>query len=67
MNWSNLTGLSIGDQKQLDANVSVGYRLNRYWDAGTGAGIYDHDIETAELNNRIKYNILMTYVGYSFY
>ena len=64
---ADLTGLSLGDQKQLDANLSLGYRLNKYWDAGIGFGIYDHETESDELKNAIKYNVLMTYVGYSFY
>ena len=64
---ADLSGLSLGDQKQLDANLSLGYRLDKYWDAGIGFGIYDHETETDELKNAIKYNVLMTYVGYSFY
>ena len=64
---ADLTGLSIGDQKQLDANISLGYRVNKYWDTGIGYGIYDHETETSELKNKIKYNVLMLYVGYSFY
>ncbi len=68
--WSllaDLSGLSLSDQSQIDANVSVGYRLNKYWDAGIGYGFYDHETETDELKNTIEYNVLMTYVGYSFY
>ena len=64
---ADLTGLSLGSQKQLDANVSLGYRLNKYWDAGIGVGIYDHETEADELTSAVKYNVLMTYVGYSFY
>ena len=64
---ADLTGLSIGDQKQLDANISLGYRVNKYWDTGIGYGIYDHETDTNELKNKIKYNVLMLYVGYSFY
>jgi hypothetical protein len=64
---AELSGLSLSDQEQLDANLSMGYRLNKYWDAGIGFGIYDHETETDELKNAIKYNVLMTYVGYSFY
>lgn len=64
---ADLSGLSLGSQKQLDANVSLGYRLNKYWDAGIGVGIYDHETEADELTSAVKYNVLMTYVGYSFY
>ena len=64
---ANLGGLSLSDQKQLDASISLGYRLNKYWDAGIGVIMYDHDIETDELKNSIEYDGLMTYVGYSFY
>ena len=64
---AELGGLSLSDQKQLDATLSVGYRLDRYWDAGIGIGHYRHDIETSDLSNELEYNVLMTYVGYSFY
>lgn len=64
---AELSGLSLGDQKQLDANLSLGYRLNKYWDAGIGFGVYDHETETDELKSAVKYDLLMTYVGYSFY
>lgn len=64
---ADLGGLSLGDQKQLDGSISLGYRLNKYWDAGIGAGIYDHSTESSELRSEIKYNVLMTYIGYSFY
>lgn len=60
-------GLSLSNQKQFDASLSVGYRLDRYWDAGIGYGIYQHDTESSDLSNDVKYNVLMTYVGYSFY
>ena len=64
---AELGGLSLSDQKQLDATLSLGYRLDRYWDAGIGIGHYRHDIETSDLSNELEYNVLMTYVGYSFY
>jgi len=64
---ADLSGVSLGDQKQLDANISLGYRLNKYWDAGIGFGLYDHETESNELKNTVQYNVLMTYVGYSFY
>jgi membrane-associated phospholipid phosphatase len=64
---ADLTGLSLGGQKQLDASVSLGYRLDKYWDAGFGFGIYDHETESDELKSAVKYNVLMTYIGYSFY
>ena len=64
---AELSGLSLSNQKQLDANLSMGYRLNKYWDAGIGFGLYDHETESDELKSAIKYNVLMTYVGYSFY
>ena len=61
------TAFSVGSQKHLEAYISMGYRLDKYWDAGIGFGIYDHEIESDALRNAIKYNVLMTYVGYSFY
>ena len=64
---ADLGGLSLGDQKLLDASLSVGYRLDRYWDAGIGYGLYQHDTESSGLSNDVKYEVLMTYVGYSFY
>jgi len=64
---ADLTGLSLSDQKQLDANISIGYRVNKYWDAGIGYGIYEHETETSELSNKIEYDVVMMYVGYSFY
>jgi len=64
---ADLSGLSLSDQKQLDANVSIGYRVNKYWDAGIGYGIYEHETDTSELTNKIKFDVLMMYVGYSFY
>ena len=64
---ADLGGLSLGDQKQLDATLSVGYRLDRYWDAGIGYGIYQHDTESSGLSNDVEYEVLMTYAGYSFY
>ena len=64
---ADLTGLSLGSQKQLDASASLGYRLDKYWDAGIGFGIYDHETESDELKSAVKYNVLMTYIGYSFY
>jgi len=68
--WSaaaELSGLSLGDDEQLDANISVGYRFDRYWDAGIGYGIYQREAEVEELYNKAEYELLMTYVGYSFY
>jgi len=64
---ATLGGLSLSNQKQLDANISMGYRLDRYWDAGIGYGIYQHDTESSELSSEVDYEVLMTYVGYSFY
>jgi hypothetical protein len=64
---AELSGLSLSDQKQLDGNVHLAYRFNRHWDAGIGYGIYDGKRDTAELRNDISYDILMTFVGYSFY
>lgn len=64
---AELSGLSLSNQEQLDANISVGYRLDKYWDAGIGYGIYQHDTEKGELRSDVKYDVIMTYVGYSFY
>lgn len=64
---AELSGLSLNSQEQLDANISIGYRLDKYWDAGIGYGIYQHDTESSELSNNVEYDIFMTYVGYSFY
>ena len=41
--------------------------LNKYWVAGIGVGIYDHETEADELTSAVKYNVPMTYVGYSLY
>jgi len=51
----------------LDANISIGYRLDKYWDAGIGYGIYQHNTEKDELRTEVEYDVIMTYVGYSFY
>jgi hypothetical protein len=64
---AEISGLSLNDQEQFDASISLGYRLDRYWDAGIGVGIYDSKTESSELSSEIEYNVLMTYVGYSFY
>ena len=64
---ADLAGLSLDDKELLDASLSVGYRLDRYWDAGIGYGIYQHDTESSGLSNDVEYEVLMTYVGYSFY
>ena len=64
---AELSGYSLSDQEQLDANIHLEYRFNRHWDAGIGYGIYDAKRDTAELKNDIEYDILMTFVGYSFY
>ena len=57
----------LSDQDQLDANVHLDYRLNRYWNAGIGYAVYDMKRNTDTLQNGLKYKILMTYVGYSFF
>ena len=36
-------------------------------DAGIGFGIYRHDTEADDLSSDVEYNVLMTYIGYSFY
>jgi membrane-associated phospholipid phosphatase len=64
---AELSGLSLSDQEQVDANVHLAYRFNRHWDAGIGYAIYDTKRDTAELKNDVSYDVLMTFVGYSFY
>jgi hypothetical protein len=64
---AELSGLSLSDQELLEANVHLAYRFNRHWDAGIGYGIYDTQRDTAELKNDVSYDVLMTFVGYSFY
>ena len=64
---AELSGLSVSNQEQLDANIHLNYRFNRHWDAGIGYGIYDMKRDSPELNNEVSYDILMTYVGYSFF
>ena len=64
---AELSSLSLSDQELVDANVHLAYRFNRNWDAGIGYGIYDSKRDTAELKNEINYDMLMTFVGYSFY
>ena len=65
--WRQNSVVSLSDQEQLDANVHLAYRFNRHWDAGIGYGIYDTQRDTAELKNDVSYEVLMTFVGYSFY
>ena len=64
---AELSGLSLSDQKLIDSNVHLGYRFNRHWDVGIGYGFYETKRDTAELRNDVSYDILMTFVGYSFY
>ena len=64
---AELSGLSLSNQKQLDANISLQYRLNKKWDAGVGYGIYKHDTESGGLKNIVEYDMLMTFVGFSWY
>lgn len=64
---AKLSGLSLSSQQQLDANISLQYRINKKWDTGIGYGIYYHDTEGGGLRNKVKYNMLMTYVGFSWY
>ena len=64
---AELSGLSLSDQEQLDANISLEYRLSKRWDAGIGYGIYHHDTQSGGMRNKVKYNVVMTYVGFSFY
>lgn len=64
---ADLSGFSLSDQEQLDANIHLAYRFNRHWDAGIGYGIYETKRDTSELRNDVSYDILMTFVGYSFF
>jgi len=62
---TELSGLSLTDQKQLDVSLSLGYRLDKHWDAGIGYGIYRHDTDKGELRSNVEYDVIMTYVDYS--
>ncbi len=64
---AELLGFSLSDQDLVDANVHLAYRFNRHWDAGIGYGIYDTKRDTSELRNEVSYDVLMTFVGFSFY
>ncbi len=64
---AELSGLSLSDQEQLDANISLMYRINKKWDAGVAYGIYYHDTESGGLRNDVKYNLFMLFVGFSWY
>ena len=64
---AELSGFSLSGQEQLDANISLMYRINKKWDAGVGYGIYNHDTESGGLRNEVEYNMLMMFVGFSWY
>ncbi len=64
---AELSGVSISNQEQLDANISLLFRLSQKWDVKVDYGIYKHDTERSGLRNKAEFNLLMCSVGYSWY
>lgn len=64
---TEVNGVSLSDDKLLDANLLIRYELNHYWDAGFGVSMYERNINTSELKNDIRYNSAYFLVGYTFY
>jgi len=60
-NW-----ISTSNDDHLDATISFNYLFDRHWDAGIGYGEYRRTIDTSELFNSVKYNLVTLNVGYTF-
>ena len=58
--------ISTSDDEHLDASLMFNYMFDRHWDAGLGYGEYRRETDTSELFNKVKYNIVMFNVGYTF-
>ena len=65
--FTEVNGISISEDKSLDANLVLRYQLDHFWDVGIGIGMYERDIDTSDLKNDLRYNSAFVTVGYTFY
>ena len=65
--FTEVNGVSLSEDKLLDASLVLRYELDHYWDVGIGIGMYERNIDTADFKNDLRYNTAFISVGYTFY
>ena len=59
--------MSSSEQKEFDAGLTARYQFTPQWDAGISLRTFQREIDTAELKNKVNYEMFAFTVGYTFF
>ncbi len=63
----DVSGMSLSEDKELDAGIMFHYQFSPNWDAGAGLRTFVREIDTSKLKNKIQYDWFGFSVGYTFF
>ncbi len=63
----DVSGMSSSEQKEFDAGLTARYQFTPQWDAGISLRTFQREIDTAELKNKLNYEMFAFTVGYTFF
>lgn len=64
--YGDIAGITMSDRDLLHSSAGLSYELDRSWDISFGFGIYDREIITDDLKNKLRYDISYITLGYTF-